>query len=174
MADPAPSETNKEIIVNTPTVVFTETHSPYSEIIDKIYWDADSDTLGVELNTNGVEIYVYENVAPEIWTAFKNASSAGRFYNDYIKGQYESFTLEHDEFDVAEPTETAVPAFAAYAMASPVQVTTVDEPEDTPATLTVTFRREMTVTVTSLYDLSALADDNGFELDEVVEIHLNK
>jgi hypothetical protein len=54
---------------------------------------------------------MYKDVAPEIWTAFKNANSAGGFYNSYIKGQYTCEVVDVDDVEFeAYTVEDIVPA----------------------------------------------------------------
>lgn len=46
----------------------------------------DGYTLRVEFRSG--RVYDHEGVSKEVFYAFLNASSKGRFYNDHIKGRY--------------------------------------------------------------------------------------
>ena len=44
--------------------------------------------LRVQFRNSG-QWYVYHEVEPEVWSAFKRADSKGGYFNDYIKGLYD-------------------------------------------------------------------------------------
>jgi hypothetical protein len=152
-ADTGPNNTE-----NNMTTLFTEyTDDFYSDVIDSILWNPETRDLGVSLSTNEDEIYVYSNVAPEQYVAFKNAGSKGHFYNSYIKGQYNSTVVDNDEWRyVVTP---AAPAVAVAQTGKRLRVT---------ATRTI----EEVFVVTDLADLATEAANLGLTLDQITSIEV--
>ena len=66
------------MVMNTTSVV--------SSMIDSIGYDPDIKTLEVTMLSG--DTYDYYEVPQEVYDAFINAPSAGRFFDDYIKGVY--------------------------------------------------------------------------------------
>lgn len=78
-------------------------HPVRSEIIDAVYHDAATCHLYVRL-TSG-KSYRYADVPASVNEAFLRAESPGRFYNERIKGEFESEVLEEVAPAAPEPTE---------------------------------------------------------------------
>lgn len=57
-----------------------------SSNIARVDWDQDSEVLTVEFN--GGSTYEYEGVPEQVYTNFLGAASKGRFFHQFIKGQY--------------------------------------------------------------------------------------
>lgn len=57
-----------------------------SSLIDRVAHDDDSDTLTIWFKGRGK--YLYHAVPRAIYDALKGAESAGRLFNDQIKGRY--------------------------------------------------------------------------------------
>ena len=55
-----------------------------SSLVNSATYDSSTQTLTVTLNS-GRE-YTVEGAAPDLWAGFKSAWSAGRFFNEFIKG----------------------------------------------------------------------------------------
>lgn len=51
------------------------------------YYSCDSQKGFLIIKTDNGE-YVHQNVPVEVWRSFKNASSFGSYYNNFIKGNY--------------------------------------------------------------------------------------
>ncbi|MDD2240921.1 MAG: KTSC domain-containing protein [Kiritimatiellae bacterium] len=58
-----------------------------SSLIDKIGYDAETQTLVVQMN-NSLDVYQYQNVSQSVFDKFLAADSKGRYFVDHIKGQY--------------------------------------------------------------------------------------
>ncbi len=58
-----------------------------SSLIDRIVFDDDAGTLTVAFKSR--RRYVYYGVPRAIYDAFVAAASAGRFFNECVKGRYE-------------------------------------------------------------------------------------
>lgn len=58
-----------------------------SSLIDRIVFDDDAETLTIWFKRTGK--YVYYGVPRAIYDAFAKAQSAGRFFNEAIKGRFE-------------------------------------------------------------------------------------
>lgn len=58
-----------------------------SSIIKNVAYAPDTFELAVALSNN--RTYIYENVPPNVVTEFSNAQSAGKFFNQNIRDQYE-------------------------------------------------------------------------------------
>lgn len=60
-----------------------------SSWIDSIeYYSCDGKIGYLILNTLEEQSYIHNGVPVEVWEQFKDASSYGRYYNSYIKGNY--------------------------------------------------------------------------------------
>ncbi len=57
-----------------------------SSLISRIAYDEEARTLKVRFRDE--RAYVYSEVPARIYEALKTAPSAGRFYNDAVKGRY--------------------------------------------------------------------------------------
>ena len=57
-----------------------------SSLISRILWDDDTQALSIWFRDRGR--YVYEGVPRAIYDALGHATSAGRFFNEHIKGRY--------------------------------------------------------------------------------------
>lgn len=127
-----------------------------SDVVEVIYYNPESRDLIVALVTNQDEAYVYKNVPAEIWTAFKAANSKGRFYNSYLKGQYQS---------------TTVPDTAVRSADAPVAEAS------TPASgsLVVRYRvvREEEVVLKTVQDLADFLSDEGISESDLLSVSLN-
>ncbi len=55
-------------------------------MIQRIVFDDDAQELRVSFRS-GFK-YIYEGVPRAIYDAFKHAASAGRFFNEHVKGRY--------------------------------------------------------------------------------------
>jgi hypothetical protein len=58
-----------------------------SSLIDKIGYDAETQTLSVQMN-NSSDLYVYERVPQAVFDDFLAADSKGAFFVHNIKGKY--------------------------------------------------------------------------------------
>jgi lysyl-tRNA synthetase class 2 len=72
-------------------------------VIDAVYHDAATCHLYVRLKSG--RSYRYADVPASLNEAFMKAESPGRFYNERIKGEYESEQLEEVAAERPEPTE---------------------------------------------------------------------
>jgi hypothetical protein len=61
--------------------------SSSSWITNAEYYSCDSKT-GYLLISTAKKTYIYDNVPVEVWNAFKNAGSFGKYYTGNIKGRY--------------------------------------------------------------------------------------
>ena len=59
---------------------------PDSAMIDRVLFDEETETLRISFRQSGQ--YVYEGVPRAVYDALARAQSAGRFFNDYIKGRF--------------------------------------------------------------------------------------
>ena len=59
-----------------------------STLIDRIIFDDAAETLTVQFKNSGR--YIYFGVPRAIYDALARAQSAGRFFNECIKGRYQS------------------------------------------------------------------------------------
>lgn len=60
-----------------------------SSWIDSIeYYSCDEQLGFLIINTNKGRSYIHKNVPIQVWNEFKNASSYGKYYNNFIKGRY--------------------------------------------------------------------------------------
>ncbi len=57
-----------------------------SSLIKAIGYDEDTQKLTINFKTGGK--YVYSEVPPAVWEAFRAAESVGRFFSANIKGGY--------------------------------------------------------------------------------------
>lgn len=64
-----------------------EMQSVTSSLIDKIGYDAEAQTMVVQMN-NSLDVYEYHNVSQSVFDAFLAADSKGRYFVENIKGQY--------------------------------------------------------------------------------------
>lgn len=69
-----------------------ELETPDSSAFTSIGYRCSEKELWVTFRNSGVS-YVYYGVAPEVWSAFKEADSKGSFFNEEIKGYYK---YDHD------------------------------------------------------------------------------
>jgi hypothetical protein len=58
-----------------------------STAIRNMYYDPATGTLSVWFVPSG-DRYDYEDVSPRTYAAFRNASSKGRFFNEFIRDRY--------------------------------------------------------------------------------------
>lgn len=58
----------------------------HSSLIDRILFDDDAQTLSIWFKRSGK--YVYYGVPRALYDALATAASAGRFFNDCIKGRF--------------------------------------------------------------------------------------
>jgi KTSC domain len=65
-----------------------------SSMASAVGYDNNENILQVEFH-NGT-VYQYEGVEPETWKDFYCADSVGSFFNEQIKGQYESERIDED------------------------------------------------------------------------------
>lgn len=63
-----------------------------SSQISAIEYSDDELTLTVSFQRGGV--YVYKNVPSDVADGFSNAPSAGKYLNEFVKGQYEYERVE--------------------------------------------------------------------------------
>lgn len=66
-----------------------EMQSVTSSLIDKIGYDAEAQTMVVQMN-NSLDVYEYHNVSQSVFDAFLAADSKGRYFVENIKGQYKT------------------------------------------------------------------------------------
>lgn len=64
----------------------TQTHHFSSTSIAYATYDDETETLNVTF-ANG-RLYTLPSVSPDVWQDFITAPSAGRFFNERLKGQY--------------------------------------------------------------------------------------
>lgn len=57
-----------------------------SSLISRIRYDEDARTLAVRFRDD--RAYLYRDVPPRVFEAMKRAPSAGRYYNEEVKGRY--------------------------------------------------------------------------------------
>jgi hypothetical protein len=57
-----------------------------SSMIDRIVFDEDALTLAIQFRQSGK--YLYHGVPRAIYDALGKAASAGRFFNEHIKGRF--------------------------------------------------------------------------------------
>ena len=57
-----------------------------SSLIDRIVWDEASSELAVQFQSR--RRYIYEGVPRAVYDAFAGAASAGRFFNECVKGRF--------------------------------------------------------------------------------------
>lgn len=65
-----------------------EVETPESSAFTRISYHPGTQALAVTFRSSGAS-YVYQEVPPEVWVAFKAADSRGQFYNREIKGIYQ-------------------------------------------------------------------------------------
>ena len=58
----------------------------HSSMIDRIVFDDEAETLAITFRQSGS--YLYHGVPRAIYDALARAQSAGRFFNDCIKGRF--------------------------------------------------------------------------------------
>lgn len=96
------------------TVTYTQDFSPFSSLVDDVYYDADTRELTVDLND---EIYRYSGVPEQVFNDFRSASSAGGFYTPEVKrkygpgdylGHYDEINFE-PHYPTADDTTTETP-----------------------------------------------------------------
>jgi hypothetical protein len=63
--------------------------SSSSWITSAKYYSCDGETGYFIYTTNRGYEYIHQGVPLSMWKVFKNASSKGEYYNDYIKGNYQ-------------------------------------------------------------------------------------
>jgi KTSC domain len=57
-----------------------------SSVLSAALWEGTSETLLLRFNSG--RTYPYHDVPYEVWDGLYNASSHGKYYNRFIKGQY--------------------------------------------------------------------------------------
>jgi hypothetical protein len=67
-----------------------------STLIRDIDYNETTKTLSVRLTTSG-DRYVYEDVDPRTYEAFRSAFVKGRFFNRFIRGRYRYRLVAGDE-----------------------------------------------------------------------------
>lgn len=85
----------------TTTFDYTDDFSPNSSFINEVTYNENTKELVVELDTSD-DFYVYTNVQPATYRAFKDSSSAGQFYGLYIKGKFESRVTKYPDFEFGD------------------------------------------------------------------------
>ena len=60
-----------------------------SSNLDSIGYDEPTREMNIAFNDGS--LYAYYNVPPDIWNGFQNASSAGQYFHQNIKGKYEHY-----------------------------------------------------------------------------------
>jgi hypothetical protein len=83
--------------------VYDYSFEPDSSTIKKVYYDYQNKTLAVEFKHGGFAGYV--NVNPGAYNGICNATSAGKFYNSYIRGIYQGARVDDVEKRNYETTE---------------------------------------------------------------------
>lgn len=58
----------------------------HSSLIDRIVFDEDAHTLAITFRNS--RRYIYEGVPRAIYDAFGKAASAGRFFNECVRGRF--------------------------------------------------------------------------------------
>lgn len=59
---------------------------PESSLVERVLFDDEEETLSIWLRTR--RAYVYEGVPRTIYEALRGAASAGRFFNEAIRGRF--------------------------------------------------------------------------------------
>lgn len=70
----------------TKTVEYTHRYTPSSTALKDVFYDQANNELYVQFH-NG-RIAGYQKVALTVFESFRNAHSAGRFYNDWVLNRY--------------------------------------------------------------------------------------
>lgn len=65
-----------------------------STLIKRIEYDPETRILSVELLPSGI-LYRYLDVPPATYEAFRTAFAQGRFFNNFIRGQF-AFEVDED------------------------------------------------------------------------------
>ena len=65
----------------------TERFRPDSTNIAEVAYDAAAKSLEVQF-ADGGQAYTYQNVPPDVFSAFKQAPSAGSFFHRQVRGRY--------------------------------------------------------------------------------------
>lgn len=65
-----------------------------STAIRKMHYDVPTRTLSVWFVPSG-DRYDFENAEPETYSAFKAATSKGRFFNEFVRDRYRYRLMEH-------------------------------------------------------------------------------
>lgn len=73
---------------NQPIPVWEVLQTPESTCFTVVSYCPEEALLRVQFRNSG-EWYVYYDVEPELWSAFKRADSKGGFFNDFVKGFYD-------------------------------------------------------------------------------------
>ncbi len=55
-------------------------------------YDSELERMQIYIGNKG-EIYECDGVSLEVWQEFKSASSKGKYFNNYIKGKYNSNSI---------------------------------------------------------------------------------
>jgi hypothetical protein len=69
---------------NAPSTLSEEVDS---SLIDRVSYDADTETLTITFD-NG-HVYDYQDVPQKVYDGLMKAESKGRYFNQHIKGKYE-------------------------------------------------------------------------------------
>lgn len=105
--------------------VYTNNISPNSSALQEIFWNKDAEEL-VVLFWSG-NMFKYTGFNSDDFRAFSNALSKGRFYSDYVKGNFRGEKLpEAIEFvysDDVKATLSAPQTVEADVQTAPINVT---------------------------------------------------
>lgn len=89
--DPAVSEPlQNQSIVEEDTFTYEDIYmeSVDSSALSEVGYDYSHEMLAIRFRENDEHVYVYYDVPSEVYEDFISADSLGRYYNYYIKGQY--------------------------------------------------------------------------------------
>lgn len=66
-----------------------------SSFIERVEYEEDKRELRVYIDNNSEreQVYIYDSVPPHVFEEFLNSDSKGSYYNNNIKGRYESIPL---------------------------------------------------------------------------------
>jgi hypothetical protein len=73
--------------------MYNSEYHPVSEVIDSVWHDSASETMMVLL-VNGTKC-AYAGVSDSVFKAFREAPSAGRYWNLYIKNHFDGLDASH-------------------------------------------------------------------------------
>ena len=106
---------------NTEVFTYTDSFFPRSSALNAVHFDSGNGAVAVELKSG--EVYVYDGLANEDWSAFKNAWSKGRHYALVIKRRFGPGEYIGD----AEEVTYSVPAADMGTVGTPKNLTYADD-----------------------------------------------